>query len=319
LRYDRPADVEEIEIAVSVVIVNWNTGPYIARCLESIYRPELNATVETFVVDNASKDGSDKIVASDFPQVNLIQKDRNLGFAAAANEAIRVARGRYILLLNPDTRLDPGALDKLIEFADHHPDVGIVGPKVLNEDGSLQPSCRHFPTIATGMYRNTFLGRWFPQNKQTQEYLMTDFDHSNVREVDWVSGAALLIRREAISSEDPFGVESGSLTEIGLLDEIYFMYCEDIDWCYRAHRHGWKVYYFPQAVVTHRKGASSDRAQFRCIVRHHRSLYRYFKKYYTRRFFLVRWAIALMLAVRAVTIMLKIVGRTVLVRILPRR
>ena len=117
MRYDRPADVEEIEIAVSVVIVNWNTGPYIARCLESIYRPELNATVETFVVDNASKDGSDKIVASDFPQVNLIQKDRNLGFAAAANEAIRVARGRYILLLNPDTRLDPGALDKLIEFA----------------------------------------------------------------------------------------------------------------------------------------------------------------------------------------------------------
>jgi GT2 family glycosyltransferase len=305
LIFDRPADLEDVDIGLSIVIVNWNAGEYIGACLESVFRTDLDTTIEVFVVDNASRDGSPEEIAARFPQVNLVENDRNLGFAAAANQAIELARGRSILLLNPDSRLEPECVDRLIEFATHHPDVGIVGPKVLNTDGTLQYSCRRFPTIRAGFFRNTFLGRLFPANPHTRDYLMTDWDHENFREVDWVSGAALLIRRETVE-------------EIGLLDEGYFMYCEDTDWCYRAKRQGWRTFYHPYARVVHRKGASSDKAQYRCVVRHHRSLYRFFRKFYAQRYFVaLRWAVAVLLAVRAATIMTKIVGRTIWVRIIP--
>jgi hypothetical protein len=169
--------------------------------------------------------------------------------------------------LNPDTEVHEGALATLIAFADAHPEAGIVGAKLLNGDGSLQYSCRTFPTLMNGFFRDTPLGRLFPQNRYNRDYLMKDWDHRSPREVDWVSGAAMLIRREA-------------LEEIGGLDESFFMYCEDVDLCYRAHQRGWKVMYCPDAVITHLIARASDQNVAAMLMERHRSMFRFFRKHY---------------------------------------
>ncbi len=195
--------------------------------------------VETVVVDNASEDGSPEMVADEFPDVCLLRSRTNEGFSGGNNRALSGLDARYALLLNSDAAPHPGALDTLLDFADAHPDIGIIGPKVVNPDGSLQYSCRRFPTFAAGLFRNVYLGRLFPNNQPAADYLMQDFDHASVRDVDWVSGCALLIRREC-------------LEQVGPLDAAtFFMYCEDMDWCLRAHQASWRVAYFPDAVITH--------------------------------------------------------------------
>lgn len=288
------------DVDLTIVVVNWNTKEHLERCLQSIYRPDVETAFEVIVVDNASKDGSADVAEIQFPQTNVIRNDKNLGFSRAANQAIILGRGSFFMLVNPDAVLQDKAIDRVVEFAREHPDVGIVGCKILNEDGSLQPSCRRFPTPAVGLFRNTFLGRLFPRNRYTRSYLMTDWDHMNLREVDWVSGACMLIRRETLS-------------EIGIFDERYFMYCEDLDLCFRAHNAGWKVFYYPRAVAVHRKGASSDQAQLRCVVTFHRSLYKFFNKYFAKaRFLPYRWFVGLLLVVRAAAIIAKYAVRRLL-------
>ena len=249
--------------------MSWNARDDLRACLTSLRigtgRPD---TVETVVVDNASSDGSADMVASDFPGAHLLRLGSNTGFSGGNNHALAGLTADYALLLNSDATCAAGALDDLMDWADTQPDAGIVGPKVLNPDGSLQYSCRRFPTFAAGLFRNVYLGRLFPNNRPAADYLMQDFDHESTRDVDWVSGCALLIRRAC-------------LEQIGLLDaESFFMYCEDMDWGLRAHQAGLRVAYYPDAVVTHAIGRSSDHAADRMILEHSRSMWRLYRKHH---------------------------------------
>jgi hypothetical protein len=253
---------------LSIIIVNWNTADDLRECLISL-KESSPAGMEVIVVDNASSDKSAEVIEAKFPWARLIKNSENLGFSKACNQGIETAQGRYILLLNPDSIVQPGALRALIRFGDENPKAGIIGPKILNPDGSLQYSCRHFPTLQAGIFRNTILGKFFPNNPYTRDYLMLHWDHSETVEVDWVSGAALFIRREL-------------LDDIGGLDERFFMYCEDVDIAYRAKQKGWRVMYFPGAAVIHARARSSDQNPNAMITEFHKSMYRFFKKHYLR-------------------------------------
>jgi GT2 family glycosyltransferase len=257
-------------IDLSVVILNWNARDYLHAAITSIVDQVWQHTVEVIVVDNHSLlDDSVAMVRRDFPQIALIETGKNLGFSAGNNAGWRVARGRYVLFLNPDTVVHEGAFDYLIDWMDEHPEVGASGPKLLNTDGSLQASCRAFPSFGAGLFRNTLLGRLFPNNPWSRGYLMQDFQHSKEQRVDWLSGSALLVRREA-------------LEQIGGWDESYFMYCEDVDLCYRLKTKGWPRYYVPGATITHHIGKSSDWAMGAMIRRHHASMLRFYFKHYAR-------------------------------------
>ncbi len=256
-------------VRIAVCIVAWNVKEDLLACLRSLFPAAEGVPVEVIVADNASADGTVDAVREEFPQVELICNDSNLGFAAATNQAMAAASGQFLLLLNPDTVLPEGALGELLEAADAHPQAGIIAPKLLNPDGSLQHSCRRFPTPAAALFRHTFLGRLFPNNRWAAEYVMADWPHNEAREVDWVSGACMLIRRELYE-------------EIGALDEGFFWGCEDVDYCLRGHRAGWKVVYTPRPAIVHRIGASSDKRPTRTVIDFHRSMQRLHRKHFAR-------------------------------------
>ncbi|MHB9035894.1 MAG: glycosyltransferase family 2 protein [Armatimonadota bacterium] len=258
-------------IDVTVSIVNWNTKDELRGCLGSVLMQDGSVGFDVIVVDNASSDGTVEMVRSEFgSRVKLIENTENLGFGTAHNQAIRESQGRYVLLLNPDCRmLEPQVLSKMAAYMDENPDVGMIGPKVLNPDGTVQYSARHFPTMFAAVFRHTIFGKLFPKNKFVREYLMTNWEHDQVTDVDWLSGSALMARRETFE-------------QIGLLDERFFMYLEDVDWCRRAKMSGWRVVYFPMASVSHRIGAASDQNPIPMIKQHHASMLRYFLKYNSR-------------------------------------
>lgn len=253
---------------MTVSIVNWNTRDELRECLASILEQRDSVHLEVYVVDNASSDGSAEMVGCEFADsVTLIENSENRGFGAAHNQVIEQCSGRYVLLLNPDCRvLNPNLLRMMVDYMDSEKDIGMVGPRILNPDGSLQFSARRFPPMFAGIFRHTALGRLFPDNRFVKGYLMTDVSHDRIMDVDWLSGAALMCRREAFE-------------EIGLLDERFFMYCEDVDWCKRAHDAGWRVVYYPEVEISHRIGAASDKNPIPMIKQHHRSMLLYFIKH----------------------------------------
>ena len=250
-------------------MVSWNAKDDLFECLQSLREASARpGTATVTVADNDSRDGSPELVEADFPEATLLRTGANLGFSGGNNRVLETFTTDYVLLLNSDATVEPGGLDALIDFADAHPDAGIVAPKVLNPDGSIQFSCRRWPTFAAGMFRNVYLGKLFPGNRPASDYLMQDFDHNSVRDVDWVSGCAMLLRRDL-------------LKRIGTLDEkTFFMYCEDMDICLRAHEIGSRVVYFPGTVVTHAIGKSSDRAADRMIWEHSRSMWKFYQKHH---------------------------------------
>ena len=250
------------DLRLSVTICSWNTQEDLRACLQSLQAIE---GIETLVCDNNSEDGSPAMVAEEFPWVRLLAQRRNLGFTGGQNLMIQARKAPHALLLNSDTVVHPGAIENLLAYLDANPEVGILGPKLLNPDGSLQLSCRRFPNPLAALFRNTPLGRLFPKNRFTRDYLMTDFEHDRPREVDWVSGAALLARGELID-------------RIGGLDPEFFMFCEDVDWCWRAWKAGYKVVYLPFATITHAIGRSTDKVPNRMIGRFHRSMWRFYRK-----------------------------------------
>jgi len=283
---------------LSVVILNWNARDYLLESLRSIASQDWRAAIEVIVVDNDSRlDNSVEAVREAFPQVLVLANAENVGFAAGNNIGLARARGRYVLFLNPDTIVHRGALDFLVGWMDAHPRVGAGGPRLLNEDGSLQPSCRAFPSIGAGFFRNTPLGRLWPGNPWTRAYLMQGFAHDREEAVDWLSGSALLLRREAI---DDLMRRDGFLWDAG-----FFMYCEDVDVCFRLKQAGWRRVYVPGATITHRIGASSDWAQGASIRRFHASMLRFTLKHYAR-----GWALPLA-PLAAVGIAARAVGATV--------
>ncbi|MBM3502040.1 MAG: glycosyltransferase family 2 protein [Armatimonadetes bacterium] len=254
---------------LSVCIVSWNCRDDLVACLASLADAAPGPGTEVLLVDNASTDDTVDVVETRFPRVRVIPNARNRGFAAATNQALAEASGEYLLLLNPDTVVPAGALRELVAFAEAHPEAGIVAPKLLNPDGSLQPSCRRFPTPTAALFRHTLLGRLFPRNRWSSEYVMADWGHEEPREVDWVSGACLMVRRDLYE-------------EIGPLDEEFFWGSEDVDYCYRTHRAGRKVLYTPAPAIMHRIGASTNKAQVRTILNFHRSMLRLYRKHMAR-------------------------------------
>ena len=269
---------------LSICIVSWNVSEDLRSCLESLHARNCSVTFETSVVDNASSDNTLEMLTGRFPQVNVIANDRNLGFAAANNQAIRVAAGRYVMLLNPDTIVHEGALDTMVRFLDEQPDVGIAGFKLLYPDRSLQFSCRSFPNPWAAICRGTPLARLCPDNRFARDYILSDWAHDEVRDVDWVSGAAMVARREAID-------------QVGQLDERFFMYSEDVDWCKRMWDAGWRVAYVPDAVITHTVGRSSDRVVIPMVAQAHRSMYHLYSKHFAS-----RWPVWLRPFVKAIIV-----------------
>jgi GT2 family glycosyltransferase len=249
---------------LSIIIVSWNVRRDLEVCLRSL-RDNSDFPHEIIVVDNASADDTLQMLQA-YPEVQLIANPDNRGFAAANNQGLAVARGDWLLLLNPDTIVPPSGLRTLLNFARAHPKAGVIGPRLLNPDGSLQYSCRHFPTISAAMFRHTFMGRLFPHIRSMRDYLMCDWPHDEPREVDWLSGACMLINRQAY-------------TQIGGLDEGFYWGSEDVDYCYRMHQAGWKVLYTPQPAIVHAIGRSTDQAIIPTIIRTHRSMQRLYAKH----------------------------------------
>jgi N-acetylglucosaminyl-diphospho-decaprenol L-rhamnosyltransferase len=249
---------------LSVVVVNYNAGPYLARCLDSVAASSGGISLEVVVVDNGSSDGSPKAVG-DRPEVHLIENRANLGFAAGANLGIRATEAPYVLMLNPDAEIVSGTLASLVKVADDRPDAGAVGPLVRNPDRTIQPSARRIPGTFEALM-HAFLGPVVPGNRWTRAYTMAGWDRSSEREVEWISGSAMLLRRRA-------------LHDVGVFDEGYFMYVEDVDLCTRLRRSGWSVLFSPELEVIHEMGVSA-RGQSRRMAREHsRSIYRYFSKH----------------------------------------
>ena len=256
-------------VRISLCIVSWNVRDDLLACLNSLAEASHGCAIETIVVDNASTDDTCELLRDRFPAVRLIANDGNRGFAGATNQAMAAARGDYLLLINPDTVLPPKALPELLAVAEEHPKAGIVAPKLVNPDGSLQHSCRRFPKMAAALFRHTIFGRLFPNNRWAAEYIMGEWEHDSVRDVDWVSGACFMVRRELYD-------------EIGPLDEGFFWGSEDVDYCYGTHAAGWGVLYSPSPVIMHRIGSSSSQMPVRTIINFHRSMHRLYRKHLAR-------------------------------------
>ncbi|MCL5999309.1 MAG: glycosyltransferase family 2 protein [Chloroflexi bacterium] len=243
---------------LSIIIVNWNTRDLLRQCLSSIFADPPGIQYEVWVVDNASSDDSVQMVRRLFPQVQVIENPTNLGFARANNHGLELARARYALLLNSDTIVLPGALQELVRVANLHPEAGIVGCMLLNSDGSLQESWASFPTL------------WSEVTGRNIRTRRSVGNTTGLYDVDWVGGACLLAQSQAIR-------------QVGLLDESYFMYSEEMDWCYRMRRCGWRVYYSASAKVVHLGGGSASRASASQLIRLYDSKIRFFQTHYGAR------------------------------------
>ena len=246
---------------VAAVVVNYNTCPHLLTCVRSL---RADGVTDVVVVDNASADDSCAALRRSDPDAVLLPMTSNLGFGTAANRGVEVAEAEYVLILNPDTVVEPGTTKALVEALDRHPTLAVVGPRMENVDGSLYPSARRFPDLVDAA-GHAFLGLVVPSNPFTRRYRMLDWDHQHAGEVDWVGGACLLVRRSAFQS-------------VGGFDEAYFMYAEDVDLCWRLRREGWGIGYEPAGRVVHSLGGSSRLVPYRMIAEHHRSLLRFVSK-----------------------------------------
>jgi N-acetylglucosaminyl-diphospho-decaprenol L-rhamnosyltransferase len=255
---------------LSIIIVNFNAADELRGCLASIARHLAAIDHEVCVVDNASSDNSVDVVRQEFPDAHLIANRENRGFAVAVNQGIARTTGHVVLWLNPDCVLLDEGLLSIVRYFGEHPDVGVVGIQLLDPDGAIQISGRAFPSYDWALgHRHSVLTRWFPNNPYSRRYLQTDLDRQQIADVDWVSGACLLHPRRLMGA-------------VGLLDEQFFMYCEDVDFCRRVKAAGLRVQYHPGARVMHHVGASARHARRRVLIARHRSLWRYYRKHFRR-------------------------------------
>jgi GT2 family glycosyltransferase len=229
---------------LSVSVVSYRTPTPLARCLSALAGERSALDMDVTVVDNASGDGSAELVEQRFPWASLLRNPRNVGFGAAHNQALARAEGRYWLVLNSDAEPAPGSLRTLVDFMDANPDVAVGGPRLRYADGSVQPSRRRFPTLATFFLESTQLQRFWPRNAALRRYYVLDHSDDEPQDVDWLTGACLCVR-------------SSAAKQVGLFDERFFMYSEELDWCRRFRQAGWRISYVPSAEVLHLEGASS--------------------------------------------------------------
>jgi len=245
---------------LSVIIVNWNTRELILQSLRSLYGGVGELSMEIFVVDNGSSDGSVEAMRTTFPEVVLVENLKNLGFARANNEALRRVRGEYILLLNTDVIVQRDTVTALLEFMKKNPQAGIAGAQLLNRDGTKQNSFDNFPTLLSEGLNKSLLRTIFPKRFPSKR-----ISFSSPAEVESVLGACMMVRKEAID-------------EVGLMDEDYFLFLEETDWCYRMRKKGWGIYLIPRARALHLQGGTVDRVKAQAKVEYYRSRYLFFRK-----------------------------------------
>lgn len=253
-----------VRMNLSIIIVNWNTKKLLVECIDSIYASHPITEFDIWVVDNASSDGSPEMIRDRYPDVNLIVKRENIGFARANNQAFQHCEGKYILLLNPDTVVEPNAIEDLVQFLDETPNAGMVGPRLLNPDKSLQISAFPIPTLSKEFWRMFHLDTFVPY----ANYPMDKWDLDAVREVDSLLGACMLIRREALGN-------------IGLFDEEYFIYSEEVDLCTRLKKGGWQLYWLPSAAVVHYGAESTQQVAEEMFLRLYAGKILYFRKHHS--------------------------------------
>jgi GT2 family glycosyltransferase len=267
------------EPVISICIVTYKVRELMKDCLESIYQNPPACAFEIIVVDNHSRDGTLEMLRQEYPAVRFIENAANDGYTRPMNQALKQGCGRFLVQLNPDTLVLPGMFDQLVSFMDGHPDVGICTPKVLNRDGTLQKQCRRSaarPWDAITYFSG--LAKRYPKDPRFAGYLMTYLDENQVNEVEAVSGSCMFIRRAVIE-------------QIGYLDEMFFAYQEDADFCFRARKAGWRIFYIPQAQVIHFGGQGGSKVEvYRSIYQWHRSYFLYYRKHLARDyFFLLNW------------------------------
>jgi GT2 family glycosyltransferase len=273
-------------VDVSVIIVNWNTKGLLRDCLCSVYDHAGDIDYEIIVIDNSSTDGSASMVKNDFRQVILIENSENRGFAAANNQGMAVAKGKYVLLLNSDTVVLDSSIANTVRFADENPQVAVAGCRVLNPDRTLQRTCFMFPSVLNMLLSSTYLYKLFPKNRFFGREQMTWWDRNDVRIVDVVTGCFMLVRREAIE-------------QVGVMDERFFMYGEETDWCYRFREKGWKVMFAPVGEIIHFGGQSTAQKPVAMIVQLRLSILKFIKKHNGWPAYLIaRFLVALFFTVR---------------------
>lgn len=251
---------------VSVIIVNWNTCELLRNCLTSIDEKAGDVNCEVIVVDNASSDGSVEMVENEFQHVILVKNQTNRGFASANNQGIAIAKGRYVLLLNSDTIILDEAIAKTVRFADAHPRAGVTGCRVLNSDRTLQLTCFMYPSILNMLISYTYLNKLFSKSRFFGREQMRWWNRDDTREVDVVTGCYMLARREAIE-------------QVGGMDEQFFMYSEETDWCYRFKEAGWQIMFTPDAKIIHLGGSSTEKVRAKMILQWRKSMLLFFQKY----------------------------------------
>lgn len=282
---------KEAGLDLSIIIVNWNVAPLLAACLDSIAAAPVTRVapdgssageggprVEVIVVDSASTDGSAEMVRTRYPWAHLLAERENVGFTRGNNLGLARAQGRHLMLLNPDTVVRGDALNRLVEVLDACPAVGIVGPRVLNEDGTTQSTRRRFPTLATAFFESTWLQGYAPRGV-IERFTVADQPDHGTFDVDWVQGCALVARRQVYE-------------QIGGLDTGYVMFSEELDWCRRAKDAGWRVLYVGDATITHYGGKSTEQIETQKHIYFQESKIRYFRKFHGRAF---AWALRLFL------------------------
>lgn len=254
-------------IDVTVSIVNTNNRQLLEQCLLSLEQTTQGLSMEVIVIDNASTDGSVEMIRTRFPHVEVIVNPERYGYSRCHNQALRHSQGSYVCICNEDLLFYPGALQKMVAFMDQHPHVGAVGPLLIYEDGQVQPECaRRFPNLWTEFCEHAGLAKHFPRSKLLADAKMRYWDHRDTRPVDCLSGACMMVRRE-------------TLQDVGLMDERFFMYCEDVDWPYRMKKHGWEVCFLPEAKVLHYRDRTNRRLVGQMRIEVFRSQYLYFRKH----------------------------------------
>lgn len=252
---------------LTIITISTNEGSQLIDSVRSVYAGMGDLKVEYFVIDNASTDSTSDVVAG-YPDIHLIKNPQKKGFATNNNLAMIQSTGKYVLLLNPDTILDPDTLPFMVSYLEKHPDVGAASCKLVNPDGSIQYTARRFPTPTAVIARWAHVDRLFPRIRSLQNYLMSDWDHETERDVDWLVGAFIMVRREVLDT-------------VGLLDIAFDpLYYEDIDWCYRIWKAGWRIRYVPQAKIVHLYDRESAQTLFnKWTFIHFRNIVRYFWKH----------------------------------------
>jgi len=242
------------------------------NCLESVYRTIEKIQFEVILVDNSSKDDGLESILKRYTKIQFINNSKNVGFARANNQGAKIASGNFLFFINPDTIMTKGAVESMLDYIRSDSSIGILGPKVLNPDQTIQYSCRKFPTIWSGLFnRYSLMTRFFPNNRYSRDYLMLDYDHNSISSVDWVSGCCMMVPHSTFKKADGF-------------DENYFLFIEDVDLCQAIKKRGLKVVYFPNAKIFHKISSSNSRSTSQVIIKRHQGMIYYNQKHHKTNF-----------------------------------